>query len=138
LIKRRRQRVKFVLNIVKRQVCGQQTAATVDIVSHSARRNNSFIQVKGRHTADRKTIPPMHIRHGQRIFHNAGQTGDIGHLSGAFICCQKPENFIVGIHNSRHAHFARLRYQHAIFVNSFHFNFKHRKSPWPASRYHYV
>ena len=66
-----------------------------NVVTHASRRNNPLLNIESRDPADRKTVTPMHIRHGHRGPHNTRQAGHIFNLFYTFVSAENIEEFLV-------------------------------------------
>jgi len=62
-----------------------QAYAAVNIITDTTRRDDARFPVKGGNAANGESVPPVHIRHGQRRLHNARKGRHIGHLLERFI-----------------------------------------------------
>ena len=83
------------------------TGSAVDVIPHPSGRYDPFLPIKGRHAADGKPVSPVDVRHGQGMLQDPRQMGHVGHLPGAFILVDVPDQFRIGINNPIHPHLSR-------------------------------
>jgi hypothetical protein len=65
------------LHISPRQITAKQSHAAINVESDAARRNDTFLDVRGRDTSNRKAVTLMYIRHGQARSNDPRQRGHI-------------------------------------------------------------
>lgn len=122
LVERCRQLVEIGLERRIGQVAGQKPHATVDVVPDAAGRDHTVRQRRGRHAPHRKTVPLVHIRHGDGIARHARQRGRIDQLLHTAVGQRLFEQGTAGINPRRHAHIGtkRLGDLPDILVDLFH------------------
>jgi len=86
------------------QLCCQQAHAAVDIIAHTAGRDDSIRELGGDHAADRETISLMHVGHGQCVFDNSRKGGCIDQLFQTSIALYSLLQFRIRVKPGRHAH----------------------------------
>jgi len=59
---------------------GKEPDPAVDVETHAARRDDACVEAERGNPPDGKPVSPVDVRHGKRIFYDAGQGGDIGQL----------------------------------------------------------
>ena len=92
------------LNILPSKTSVEGTHSTGNIKSHSPGRHHpAAIRIKGCHSANRKTITPMGIRHGIRGLDNSGKGGHVGDLFIDFLI-HSLNQVVSGKNDPRHAH----------------------------------
>ena len=80
-----------------REIGPQQPHAAVDVVAHTARRDDAAdCGVGGAHAADAEAVAPVDVGHGEAGHLDAGEAGDIGHLLGGSIAAQLGDHPLVG------------------------------------------
>ncbi|OPZ95647.1 MAG: hypothetical protein BWY71_02169 [Planctomycetes bacterium ADurb.Bin412] len=67
-------------DFLQRQIGADQAHAAIDVKADSARRNHPLLGIDSSHPPYRKTVAPVAVGHAKRMTHNAGQSGNIGHL----------------------------------------------------------
>ena len=110
------------LDVSIEKVGTNQAHSAIDVVAHSARRNDApFARIGGADTADAEAIAPMNVGHGQARVLNARQEGDVGYLLRRLVLLELFEQTLVSENQPVHAHAGLIafRYSPAAFVHPF-------------------
>ncbi len=96
----------------------QQSHSAINVESHAARRHHSHANIRGCHSADRKSVTLMDIRHRQRPAHNSRQKRHVHCLLDGKILHDRIEQALVGVNQGvrSHTRLGRSRHQPAIAV----------------------
>ena len=85
---------------------GGKAHPAVDVVADPAGRNDPGLPVKGGNAADGKSVPPVHVRHGQRSFDDPRQHRNVCHLLERFGLPGIVKHTRPGVNDTRHPHAA--------------------------------
>ena len=94
----------FVANLADFQIRAQQPHPAVDVVANTSRRNDPSVHVERGHSSDRKPVPPVNVRHGQRVLLDSGEGRHVRHLLRRVVLADVRDHLLGGVDASRHAH----------------------------------
>jgi hypothetical protein len=131
---------KNLNNVVRRDllcvnVRREKADAAVDIVPHSTRRNHTVRRACGDHTANRKAIALMNVRHCDRVLNDAGQGGGVDQLRHRFVLQRVVQQLFARVQARGRAHIAAKILRHLVhaIANSFEILLGDHTSPHPIT-----
>ncbi len=91
-------------HVLPLQLRRHQPYAAVDVVTDASRRYHPLVHIKCRHASDRKSVAPVHVRHGERRPHNPRHVRHVHSLLRRVIGLDVAEHLPGRIDARRNAH----------------------------------
>jgi len=82
----------------------EEAHAAGDVVPHAPGTDDPLFRVEGGDPADGKAVPPVDVRHGEAVSHDAGKGGHVGHLQDGVVVLQQGGDVLVGEDHAGNAH----------------------------------
>src|SRR2546422_4518034 len=96
--------LQFLAHLPLVAISPNKADATIYIKTYRPRTDDALVDVKRGNATHGKAIAPVNIRHGKRIFDDARQRGNVGHLLQRLLLGNLAQHSFVGEDEPGHAH----------------------------------